>query len=99
VSDGATVIVIGKLGSMPNPLAIIGGNCCLQGFDYEGNDPFWTVTGDNVCSLALLDFDHDGENEVHDSLLSFVYCILRYIKTHKLEICGLCYMVRHFVVL
>ncbi|KAJ9598202.1 hypothetical protein L9F63_011122 [Diploptera punctata] len=64
VADGASVVVIGKLGSMPNPLAIIGGNCSLQGFDYEGNDPFWSVTGDNVCSLVLLDFDHDGENEL-----------------------------------
>ena len=27
------------------PLAIVGGNCSIQGFDYEGNDPFWTVTG------------------------------------------------------
>ncbi|PNF42358.1 Bardet-Biedl syndrome 2 protein-like protein [Cryptotermes secundus] len=64
VSDGSSVVIIGKLGSFPNPLAIVGGNCSLQGFDYEGNDPFWTVTGDNVCSLALLDFDHDGENEL-----------------------------------
>jgi hypothetical protein len=89
VSDGATVIVIGKLGSMPNPLAIIGGNCSLQGFDYEGNDPFWTVTGDNVCSLALLDFDHDGENEVENSLLCFfiAYCgILKPINCRDLWI-------------
>ena len=64
VPDGASVVTIGKLGSLSNPLAITGGNCSLQGFDYEGNDPFWTVTGDNVCSLALLDFDQDGENEV-----------------------------------
>jgi Bardet-Biedl syndrome 2 protein len=73
VSDGASVVVIGKLGSMANPLAIIGGNCSLQGFDYEGNDPFWTVTGDNVCSLVLLDFDQDGENEVDNLLVFFVY--------------------------
>ncbi|GFG30618.1 hypothetical protein Cfor_05179 [Coptotermes formosanus] len=60
----SAVVTIGKLGSLPNPLAIAGGNCSLQGFDYKGNDPFWTVTGDNVCSLALMDFDHDGENEL-----------------------------------
>lgn len=70
VPDGASVVTIGKLGSLSNPLAITGGNCSLQGFDYEGNDPFWTVTGDNVCSLALLDFDQDGENEVP------YYCLL-----------------------
>uniref|UniRef100_A0A8C9G3F0 BBSome complex member BBS2 n=1 Tax=Pavo cristatus TaxID=9049 RepID=A0A8C9G3F0_PAVCR len=54
VSDGANAIVLGKLGDIPAPLAIIGGNCALQGFDYEGNDLFWTVTGDNVRSLALV---------------------------------------------
>ena len=27
------------------------------GWDYEGDDKFWTVTGDNVCSLAILDYD------------------------------------------
>uniref|UniRef100_A0A8V0ZUG8 Bardet-Biedl syndrome 2 n=1 Tax=Gallus gallus TaxID=9031 RepID=A0A8V0ZUG8_CHICK len=64
VSDGANAIVLGKLGDIPAPLAIIGGNCALQGFDYEGNDLFWTVTGDNVRSLALCDFDGDGKTEL-----------------------------------
>lgn len=58
----------------------------MQGFDYEGNDPFWTVTGDNVCSLALLDFDHDGENEV------LYYCILSYFKCHVLQSGKFCYL-------
>lgn len=43
VTDGANAIVLGKLGDISSPLAIIGGNCALQGFDYEGNDHFWTV--------------------------------------------------------
>ncbi|XP_014812868.1 PREDICTED: Bardet-Biedl syndrome 2 protein isoform X2 [Calidris pugnax] len=64
VSDGANAIVLGKLGDISSPLAIIGGNCALQGFDYEGNDLFWTVTGDNVRSLALCDFDGDGKTEL-----------------------------------
>ncbi|KAJ8281179.1 hypothetical protein GJAV_G00064420 [Gymnothorax javanicus] len=64
VSDGANAIVLGKLGDIPSPLAIIGGNCALQGFDYEGNDQFWTVTGDNVRSLVLCDFTGDGKNEL-----------------------------------
>lgn len=106
VSDGASVVVIGKLGSMANPLAIIGGNCSLQGFDYEGNDPFWTVTGDNVCSLVLLDFDQDGENEVDNLLVFFVYYnILNTISYRDLRFwhwqkCGLCSsVVWHCVVL
>lgn len=64
VTDGANAIVLGKLGDIQSPLAIIGGNCALQGFDYEGNDQFWTVTGDNVRSLVLCDFTADGKNEL-----------------------------------
>ncbi|XP_063103417.1 Bardet-Biedl syndrome 2 protein isoform X3 [Cavia porcellus] len=64
VADGANAIVLGTLGDVASPLAIIGGNCVLQGFDHEGNDLFWTVTGDNVHSLALCDFDGDGKKEL-----------------------------------
>ncbi|KAF4101311.1 Bardet-Biedl syndrome 2 protein homolog [Onychostoma macrolepis] len=64
VTDGANAIVLGKLGDIQQPLAIIGGNCALQGFDFEGNDQFWTVTGDNVRSLVLCDFTADGKNEL-----------------------------------
>ncbi|XP_053742013.1 Bardet-Biedl syndrome 2 protein homolog [Synchiropus splendidus] len=64
VTDGANTIVLGQLGNIPNPLAIIGGNCALQGFDHQGNDHFWTVTGDNVRSLVLCDFTGDGKNEL-----------------------------------
>uniref|UniRef100_A0A5F9DWD5 Bardet-Biedl syndrome 2 n=1 Tax=Oryctolagus cuniculus TaxID=9986 RepID=A0A5F9DWD5_RABIT len=64
VTDGANAIVLGTLGDISSPLAIIGGNCALQGFDHEGNDLFWTVTGDNVHSLALCDFDGDGKKEL-----------------------------------
>uniref|UniRef100_A0A8D0TVB6 Bardet-Biedl syndrome 2 protein homolog n=1 Tax=Sus scrofa TaxID=9823 RepID=A0A8D0TVB6_PIG len=64
VADGANAIVLGTLGDISSPLAIIGGNCALQGFDHEGNDLFWTVTGDNVHSLALCDFDIDGKKEL-----------------------------------
>ena len=42
----------------------MGGNCSIQGFDWQGNDPYWTVTGDNVRSISLLDIDQDGDNEV-----------------------------------
>ncbi|XP_032086553.1 Bardet-Biedl syndrome 2 protein isoform X2 [Thamnophis elegans] len=63
VPDGANSIVIGTLGDIPSPLAVIGGNCALQGFNYEGKDLFWTVTGDNVRTLAFCDFDGDGKKE------------------------------------
>lgn len=51
VTDGANAIVLGKLGDIPSPLAIIGGNCALQGFDYQGNDHFWTVRKSGFLGL------------------------------------------------
>ncbi|EDO39492.1 predicted protein [Nematostella vectensis] len=64
VADGVNAILVGKLGGYDLPLALAGGNCSIQGFDCDGNDEFWTVTGDNVCSLALCDFNGDGHNEL-----------------------------------
>jgi len=50
------------VGDIEQPLAIVGGNCSIQGFDYEGNEQFWTVTGDVVSSLALCDVEGDYKN-------------------------------------
>ncbi|XP_034281362.1 Bardet-Biedl syndrome 2 protein isoform X3 [Pantherophis guttatus] len=68
VPDGANSIVVGTLGDISSPLAVIGGNCSLQGFNYEGKDLFWTVTGDNVRALAFCDFDGDGKKEIITAL-------------------------------
>ncbi|KAM3829164.1 BBSome complex member BBS2 isoform 3-T3 [Vipera latastei] len=68
VPDGANSIAVGTLGDISCPLAIIGGNCSLQGFNYEGKDLFWTVTGDNVRALAFCDFDGDGKKEIITAL-------------------------------
>ena len=43
---------------------LVGGNCSIQGFDHEGNDPFWTVTGDNVSSLSLVDYHANGNQRL-----------------------------------
>lgn len=64
VPDGVNALIVGKTGTSGTPLAITGGNCSLQGFDYEGNDLFWTVTGDNVTCLAICDFTGNGDNEL-----------------------------------
>ncbi|XP_015126074.1 Bardet-Biedl syndrome 2 protein homolog [Diachasma alloeum] len=64
VSDGAFSIAIGKLSWLPNQVAIIGGNCSITVLDCEGNEVYWTVMGDIVRSIAVLDFDGDGENEL-----------------------------------
>uniref|UniRef100_A0A3Q4N2G0 BBSome complex member BBS2 n=1 Tax=Neolamprologus brichardi TaxID=32507 RepID=A0A3Q4N2G0_NEOBR len=89
VTDGANAIVLGKLGDIPSPLAIIGGNCALQGFDYQGNDHFWTVTGDNVRSLVLCDFTGDGKNEL---LVGSEDFDIRVFKEDELTVTSLCHM-------
>jgi Bardet-Biedl syndrome 2 protein len=62
--DGANVIVIDSPHSSKAKLAYVGGNCSIQGFDGDGVDQFWTVTGDNVSSLAMVDFNLDGHKEL-----------------------------------
>ncbi|KAG0435065.1 hypothetical protein HPB47_018703 [Ixodes persulcatus] len=64
VPDGANCITTGYLGTLRNPVVLVGGNCSIQGYDHEGKDVFWTVTGDNVRALALYDYLKDGLNEV-----------------------------------
>jgi len=64
VPDGVNSIVCGKVGSVEVPLAVVGGNCSIQGFDAEGSELFWTVCGDNVSALALADTNGDGLNEL-----------------------------------
>jgi len=65
-------VIIGQIGAIDKPLAIVGGNCALQGFDYEGNDCYWTVTGDNITSMALADIDDDGQNEVSLKIKDYI---------------------------
>eukprot|EP00668_Euglena_longa_P011771 GGOE01014188.1.p1 GENE.GGOE01014188.1~~GGOE01014188.1.p1 ORF type:complete len:718 (-),score=178.66 GGOE01014188.1:160-2313(-) len=64
VPDGINSMTFGKVGSIEDQLAIVGGNCSIQGFDGDGNELFWTVTGDNVTALGLIDIDEDQQNEL-----------------------------------
>ena len=57
-------IVVGRFADQETPLALVGGNCSIQGFDHEGNEAFWTVTGDNVSTMTFCDVDEDGELEL-----------------------------------
>ena len=47
-----------------NPLAIIGGSYSIQGFDHEGDEKFWNVTGDNASALCFCDINNDGIYEL-----------------------------------
>ena len=63
--DGVLSLTLGSIGASSNePLVFAGGNCSIQGFNGEGNDQFWTVTGDNVCSMALCDLIGDGDAQL-----------------------------------
>ena len=64
VPDGVNQMLFGRIGSNPDPMAIVGGNCSIQGFGHEGTELFWTVTGDNVTSMAFCDVDEDKQNEL-----------------------------------
>lgn len=62
--DGVNTVVVGKFGEALTPMALVGGNCSIQGFDASGSEAFWTVTGDNVSTMTFCDVDEDGELEL-----------------------------------
>ncbi|CAH2042141.1 unnamed protein product, partial [Iphiclides podalirius] len=62
--DGVNVLITGSFGKFNEMLAIIGGNSSVQGVNWRGNEVFWNVVGGKVCSMIILDFDKDGENEL-----------------------------------
>ncbi|KAF7495028.1 Bardet-Biedl syndrome 2 protein [Sarcoptes scabiei] len=67
IPDGANTIVIGKFstsGSRNDDLALIGGNCAIHGIDYDGEDVYWMVSGDNITAMDLIDIDNDDQNEL-----------------------------------
>ncbi|ETV79688.1 hypothetical protein, variant [Aphanomyces astaci] len=64
VPDGVNTMLFGTLPNIPSRMVMVGGNCSIQGFDREGNETFWTVTGDNVTALALCDVSGRGNEEL-----------------------------------
>lgn len=58
-----TLLQYGKLGEAEDAI-YCGGNCCIWGFDKTGANTYWTVTGDQVTTMCLSDFDGDGETEL-----------------------------------
>jgi Bardet-Biedl syndrome 2 protein len=62
--DGCNDLKIVKWSANAAPMVVAGGNCSILGFDEDGEEMLWTVTGDLVRSLALLDVDNDGNLEL-----------------------------------
>lgn len=63
VPDGVSALTMGTIGTQPKPLVFAGGNCTVQGFDFEGNDAFWAVTGDTVSAMTVADYG-DGRPQL-----------------------------------
>ena len=67
VPDGVNTIVVGSMDKKfggGGHMALVGGNCSIQGFDHQGEECFWTVTGDNVATMTFCDVDEDGALEL-----------------------------------
>eukprot|EP00752_Nemacystus_decipiens_P014985 g13343.t1 len=64
VADGVSALLLGCLPSSQQPLALVGGNCSIQGFDATGAERFWTVTGDKVSAMTMADADGGGEKQL-----------------------------------
>lgn len=70
VPDGVNTMLFAPAPAMkttnavPAQMVVVGGNCSLQGYDREGNEVFWTVTGDNVRAMALSDVTGHGRDEL-----------------------------------
>jgi len=62
--DGVNAVLVGRFADIETPLALVGGNCSIQGFNAEGVEKFWTVTGDNVSAMTFCDVDEDGQLEL-----------------------------------
>lgn len=62
--DGCNDLSIISWSPKAAPIVVAGGNCSILGFDEDGEEVLWTVTGDNVRSLAMLDVDNDGNFEL-----------------------------------
>jgi len=53
VPDGANVVACKRNSKNKSAFLVVGGNCTVQGLDGNGEEMFWTVTGDNVSALTL----------------------------------------------
>lgn len=68
VEDGVSAIVSGEVDVVAGDaegrpvLALVGGNCSVYGFDSQGAERFWTVTGDQVTAMMMLPWDSNTNN-------------------------------------
>jgi len=64
VPDAVTAVTCGTWTRGGPAIALAGGNCSIQGFDRDGKDAYWTVTGDVVTCMAMGDVRGEGKTEL-----------------------------------
>ena len=67
--DGAGALLV-DIDTRPNPVLYVGGNCSIQGFDYHGNDMFWTVS----CVVHVLASIH-----LYISMCVYIMCCFFFV--------------------
>ena len=60
VADGVNCIFFGRVRGILEPLVLVGGDCSITGFNFKGEEKFWTVTGDNVQALEMVNWSSDS---------------------------------------
>ena len=60
VADGVNCIFFGRVRGIMEPLVLVGGDCSITGFNLNGEEKFWTVTGDNVQALEMVNWSSDS---------------------------------------
>ena len=64
IQDGVCVLAVAQLGWTSTPSVVVGGVGCVLGIDLQGNEQFWTVTGDKVTALAISNTRTKGQSEL-----------------------------------
>jgi Bardet-Biedl syndrome 2 protein len=94
VPDGVSSIIV-----FDQTAIYVGSNCALLGYDFNGNEVFWTVTGDIVTAMCELVWNKDkclvaasadlmirifrGEESVHERRLKSKVDIIRALGPNK----------------
>ena len=64
VAAGVNCMTVGACNKSLAPLLYIGSNLSIVGVDITGKEQMWTVTGDDVLTLAAVDVDCDSRQEL-----------------------------------
>jgi Bardet-Biedl syndrome 2 protein len=86
VQGGVSSLMLGDVMQIDKPVVVVGGNCSILGFDEKGAEVFWTVTGDNISSLALCDVDGHGTPALLNTMPLFFLMTFFYHKRDRMTL-------------